>query len=192
VRILAQIQTLAVIQMKTLIIISFLSFWTTLLPAQKVRLEGDNSKYLCLNDSIAEAFEVLLNNEDVDSTISILYDFDNGRLPNSKSIIIWTHKGEGNIRLVEGCDKIMKDTTFSFNSTHLWQFISTTHFDDVSVPIKSERYRSHDKFYHITVIVPGRTFFVVVRDYERDIDKNKIGQSDTRVILANKIDSLLK
>jgi hypothetical protein len=179
--------------MRTLTIIPFLLFWTTLLNAQKVRLEGDNSRFLCLNDSIAETFEIKLKKVKVDSTISILYDYDNGRLPNSIRVVIWTHNGISNIRFVQGCDKITKDTTFNSNLTDLWKYIKATHFDDVSVPIKSGTGQSHDKFYHITVTTPTKSFFVVVRDNERkSSEKYKTPQSDTRVMLTNKIDELLK
>jgi predicted RND superfamily exporter protein len=179
--------------MKTLLIISLFLFLTTLLNAQKVRLEGDDSKYLCLNDSIAETFEVKLKKTKVDSTISILYDYDNGRLPNSIRVVIWTHNGISNIRLVQGCDKIYKDTTFTYNLTDLWKYIKTTHFDDVTVPIKSGTGQSHDKFYHITVTTSTKSFFVVVRDNERKkSEKYKTPESDTRVMLTNKIDDLLK
>lgn len=170
----------------------FVLFWTTL-SAQKVRLEGDNSKYLCLNDSIAETFENKLKQNKVDSTITILYDYDNERLPNSIRVLIWTHNGKSNLRLIQGCDKVIKDTTFTCNLTDLWKYIKTTHFDDVTVPIKSGTGQSHDKFYHITVTTPTKSFFIVVRDNERrSTEKYKTPESDKRVMLTNKIDALLK
>jgi hypothetical protein len=179
--------------MRTLTTISFLFFWTTLLNAQKVRLEGDNSKYLYLNDSITETFAMKLKKSKVDSTITILYDYDNGRLPNSIRVVIWTHNGTSNLRFIEGCDKIKKDTTYTCNLADLWKYIKATHFDDVSVPIKSGTGQSHDKFYHITVTTPAKSFFVVVRDNERkSTEKYKTPESDTRVMLTNKIDTLIK
>ena len=178
--------------MRQLIITSFfLLFWTTL-NAQKVRLEGDNSKYLCLNDSIAETFENKLKQNKVDSIITILYDYDNGRLPNSIRVIIWTHNGKSILKLVQGCDKVTKDATSPCNLTDLWKYIKMTHFDDVTVPIKSGTVQSHDKFYHITVTTPTRSFFVVVRDNERkSTEKYKTPESDTRIMLTNKIADLL-
>ena len=165
---------------------------TACIRAQKVRLEGDNSRYLCLNDSVVDNFGMQLKKKKVDSTITILYDYDNGRLPNSRSIIIWTHNGQSHIKLIEGCNKITKDTTYSINSTDLWGYIRVTHFDDVSVPIKSGTGQSHDKFYHITVTTPHKSFMVVVRDNQRKgSDKYKTPESDTRIMLTNKIDSLL-
>ena len=175
--------------MKIIVTIFFLFCGTTILFAQKVRLEGDNSPYLCLNDSIAEIFELKLNQNKIDSSITILYDFDNGRLQTSRRIIIWTDNGLSRIRLVQGCNKITIDTIYTFNSADLWQYISDTHFDDVTKPIKAGEYQSHDKFYHITVTIPKKSFFIVVRDYER---KSKAAQCDTRVILTNKIDALFK
>ena len=167
-------------------------FWTTILFAQKVRLEGDNSRYLCLNDSIAEAFEMKLKKSKVDSIITILYDYDNGRLPSSRRLLIWTHNGKSSIKVVEGCDKIIKDSIYSFNAASLWEYIKVTHFDDVTVPIKSGTGQSHDLFYHITINTPHKSFFIVVRDNERkNSNKNKIAQSDTRVILTNKIHELV-
>jgi len=179
--------------MNTLTIISFFLFWVSPLNSQKVRLAGDTSRYLCLNDSIAETFGVELKKSKIDSTITILYDFDNGRLQNSRRAIIWTHNGASTIRLVEGCDKITKDTTYTCSLTNLWQYINVTHFDDVTVPIKSGTGQSHDRFYHITVTTPTRKFFVVVRDNERrSTEKYPTPESDTRVMLTNKIDALMK
>src|SRR5688500_1030546 len=117
--------------MKTLTTLLFFLFSTTLLFAQKVRLEGDNSRYLCLNDSLAETFEETLQKRGVDSTISILYDYDNGRMPDSRSIIIWTHNGASHIRVIEGCSKIKKDITHPIDLVDLWSYIKTSHFDDV-------------------------------------------------------------
>lgn len=179
--------------MKTFLTISFVLFWINLLNAQKVRLEGDNSKYLCLNDSIAETFATKLKKSKVDSIITILYDYDNGRLPNSIRAVIWTHNGTSRIRIVQGCDKIIKDTIVTYNLADLWTYIKVTHFEDVSVPIKSGTGQSHDRFYHITVTTPAKSFFVVVRDNERKkTEKYKTPESDTRVMLTNKINDLLK
>ena len=178
--------------MKTLLIIITFLFLTTTLVAQKVRLEADNSPYLCLNDSIAETFELKLNKDKVDSTITILYDYDNGRSSNSKRIIIWTHKAQSKTRIIEGCDIIKKDTTYSLDFSNLWDYIRATHFDDVTVAIKSGTGQSHDNFYHITVNTPHKSFFVVVRDNERrSSSKYKTPESDSRVMLTNKIDKLV-
>ena len=118
----------------TLTILSFLLLSTTLV-AQKVRLVGDNSLYLCMNDSIIETFKMKLEKGKVDSTIAILYDFDNGRLDNSRRVVIWTHNGQSNIRIVDGCDKITMDTTYLFNAISLWEYIRKTSFADGNVPI---------------------------------------------------------
>jgi hypothetical protein len=80
-----------------------------------------------------------------------------------------------------------------YNLTDLWSYIKVTHFDDVSVPIKSGTGQSHDRFYHITVTTPAKSFFVVVRDNERKkTEKYNTPESDTRVMLTNKIADLLK
>jgi predicted RND superfamily exporter protein len=179
--------------MKTLTTLLFFLFSTTLLPAQKVRLEGDNSRYLCLNDSLAKTFEETLQKRDIDSTISILYDYDNGRMPDSRRIVIWTHNGASQIRVIEGCSKIKKDITHTISLVDLWSYINTSHFDDVSVPIKSGTGQSHDRFYHITIKTPTKSFFVVVRDNERrPTERYKNPESDTRIMLTNKIDTLVK
>jgi hypothetical protein len=123
--------------MKIPLIVLFLCCSMTLY-SQKVRLEGDSSRYLCLNDSIAATFKKTLDKEKVDSTISILYDYDNGRLPDSRQIIIWTHNGTGRIRIIDGCDRIEKDTAYSFNVKHLWDYIAVTKFDDLTVPISQD------------------------------------------------------
>lgn len=177
--------------MKTLLIILSSFLIVANATAQKVRLEGDNSPYLCLNDSVTQTFESSLQKQNIDSIISILYDYDNGRLPTSKTITIWTSHNQSHIRVVQGCDRLIKDTTYSFAASDLWQYINDTKFESVSVPIKSGRYQSHDKFYHITVTTPKNSFFVVVRDFERH-SKEKAAQLDTRVVLTNKIDSLIK
>ena len=178
--------------MKTFLTISIFTLLTSPLLAQKVRLEGDNSPFLCKNDSISETSAYKMKKNRIDSMISILYDFDNGRLPNSRRILIWTHSGKSYIRLIEGCDKIVKDTTWAFNSEPLWEFIKTNTFKSVSVPINSAYSQSHDEFYHITISLPKRDFFIVVRNYERKVDdRNKNALKDTRVILTNMIDNLL-
>jgi hypothetical protein len=179
--------------MKILAIASLLIFWTNIIVAQKVRLEGNNDRYLCLNDSIAETFEMKLKEAKIDSTITILYDFDNGRLSNSRSIIIGPHNGISNVRIIEGCDKIIRDTTYTCNLTSLWQYIGVTHFDDIAIPINSGTGQSHDKFYHITVTTPSKFFIVVVRDNQRKkSEKYKSPESDTRVMLTNKIEAIIK
>jgi hypothetical protein len=177
--------------MKTLLIIVLSLSIVANCFAQKVRLEGDNSPYLCLNDSVTHMFENSLQGQNVDSIISILYDYDNGRLPTSKTVTIWTHYNESNIRIVQGCDILMKDTAYSFNASDLWSYIRDTRFESVSIPIESGWHQSHDTFYHITVTTPQKSFFVVVRDFERK-SKEKTAQTDTRVILTNMIDTLLK
>jgi len=177
--------------MKFLLAIIFFLFSTSTLVAQRVRLEGDNSTYLCLNDSLAATFGMRLKKNKIDSTIAILYDYDNGRLPNSRRILIWTHDGKSNIKLVEGCAKIIKDTTYLFNADDLWEYIRVTNFDDVTVPIKSGTGQSHDMVYHITVNTPDKSFFIVVRNNERKSSvKYKAPESDTRIMLTNKIDEL--
>ena len=179
--------------MRTFLTITGFSFLLTNSFGQKVRLEGDTSKYLCLNDSVAETFAINLKENKVDSTITILYDFDNGRLQTSKRIVIWTRNGKSSLRIIQGCDKIFRDTTYPFNAENLWAYIHATHFDNFTVPIKSGTGQSHDRFYHITVSTPKRSFFVVVRDNERrSTPKNPTPESDTRVMLTNKIDSLVK
>ncbi len=177
--------------MKTLLVI-FLLISAATLHAQKVRLVDDHSKYLCLNDSIVETFALQLKKQKIDSIISILYDYDNGRLPNSKHIIIWTRKAQSKIRIIEGCDKILKDTTYSIGFSSLWKYIAITHFDDATIPIKSGTGQSHDMFYHITIKTPKKSFMIVVRDNERKVsDKYKTPEADSRVWLTNKIDELI-
>jgi hypothetical protein len=179
--------------MKILTTLLFLLFSTTLLFAQKVRLEGDNSRYICLNDSLADRFEDTLQKRGVDSTISILYDYDNGRIPDSRRIILWTHNGASHIRGIEGCSKIKKNITHPIDLNDLWSYIKTNRFDDVTVPVKSGTGQSHDRFYHITIKTPARSFFVVVRDNERrPTERYKHPESDTRIMLTNKIDTLVK
>jgi hypothetical protein len=175
---------------KKLVLIHIILCLAIVVYGQKQRLEGDDSPFLCKVDSVAETFMDKLHQARIDSTISILYDYDNGRLQNSRRAIFWTNNGESHIRLVEGCNEITKDTTFLFNSSDLWTFIDKSNFEDVTVAIKSKKYVSHDKFYHITVTAPHRNFFVVLRDYERKDNSNEV-QSDTRVVLANMIDKLL-
>ncbi|MFC0776464.1 hypothetical protein [Terrimonas alba] len=158
-----------------------------------MRLEGDDSEYLCLNDSISETFVKNLESKKVDSTITILYDYDNGRLPGSIRAMIWSDKGIGKVRIIQGCDRITKDTTFEYNLAELWRYIDQTKFDDVSIRIKSGNGQSHDMFYHITVATPTKSFIVVVRDNERQrTEKHKTPETDSRVMLTNKVDAILK
>jgi hypothetical protein len=179
--------------MKTLTTLLFFLFSTTLLFAQKVRLGGDNSRYLCLNDSLAGTFEETLQQSGVDSTISILYDYDNGRMPDSRRIIIWTNNGASHIRVIEGCSEIKKDIAHTIDLVDLWSYIKANQFDAVTVPIQSGTGQSHDRFYQITIKTPTKSFFVVVRDNERKpTDRYRQPESDTRIMLTNKIDTLVK
>lgn len=184
---------LAIKIMRIITTIMLFFVWANCLYAQKVRLVGDSSKYLCLNDSIAQTFSMSLKKAKIDSTIKILYDYDNGRLPNSVRAIIWTHDGVSNIRFIRGCDRITKDTIFTYNLDDLWKYIKMTHFDDVSIPIESGTGQSHDKCYSIEVTTPTKSLLVVVRDNERkSTEKYKYPEADSRVMLANKVDSLLR
>ena len=186
-------QTVGCNAMRTLTTLIFLLFNTTLLFAQKVRHEGDNSRYLCLNDSLSDRLEDALLKRGVDSTISILYDYDNGRMPDSRRIILWTHNGASHVRMIEGCSKIEKDITAPLDLNDFWSYIENNQFDDVTVPIKSGTGQSHDRFYHITIKTPARSFFVVIRDNERrPTERYKHPESDTRIMLTNKIDSLVR
>lgn len=160
--------------------------------AQKMRLEGDNSRFLCLNDSIAETFLSRLASKNVDSTISILYDYNNGRLPNSRKAIIWTTDGSTYLKVIEGCDKIIMDTTLGLSADCLWNFIGVTKFPDASTPIESKFYQSHDKFYHIEVKLPRKSFYFAIMNYEREEQTDKREQMDSRARLANMIDELIK
>lgn len=174
-----------------LLLVLLFSFATT--NAQKFRLEGDDSEYLCLNDSLADLFENALRKKGADNIISVLYDTDNGRLQTTLRAVIWTHKGIDSIRLIQGCDQIMKDTTISLNLSGLWQYINTTRFEDMSIPILSGTGQSHDKFYVIQVKTPKKEFQIAVRENERRPSvKHPLPEVDTRIALTNRIAALLK
>jgi hypothetical protein len=158
-----------------------------------MRVEGDNSIFICKSDSLASYFLNKLKKQKVDSIISILYDFDNGRVEKSRQIIIWIHEGSSNVKIIAGCDLITKDSVYNFNFLELLTYINKSKFKDVSVPIPSEVYISHDMCYHIEVLFPNKKFIAIVRDYERKQNvANNTSLTDTRIVLANMIDKLPK
>jgi hypothetical protein len=178
--------------MQVVLTIIFVISWFFTSTAQRVRLEGDDSKYLCLNDSLAKSFELRMARLNVDSIISIFYDYDNGRMQNSRRIFLWTHDGSTMIRLIEGCNTIIIDTAYAIKADSLWDYIRMNQFSDMTVPIKSGTGQSHDRYYKITVTTPLRTFYMVVRDNERKPStKHQNPENDSRIMLTNKIDSLI-
>jgi hypothetical protein len=177
--------------MQVVVIIIMFVFCYVTSVAQKVRLEGDDSEYLCLNDSLAESLKLQLTKLKVDSTIAIFYDNDNGRLQNSRRIILWTHDGTSMIRFIEGCNTLSIDTTYAINADSLWNYIHLNQFPEMTVPIKSGSGQSHDRYYKITVTTPKRSFYTVVRDNERKPSaKYQNPENDSRIMLTNKIDNL--
>ncbi|RZM23582.1 MAG: hypothetical protein EOO88_25705 [Pedobacter sp.] len=179
--------------MKTILFYFATFFLSAALYGQKQRLVGDDSRWLCKNDSISEVFIWQLRQQKVDSIISVLYDYDNGRLYDSKQIVFWTKNGINRLRLIEGCDSIRMDITVYTSLSPLWEFVRLNRFDPIQIPIPSFFDMSHDRFYYVELTAGKNEVIAIVRDFERTPDPRNIqALEDSRVILVNKIEDLLK
>ncbi len=151
---------------------------------QKVRLIDDNSTFLCIGDSLSHNFISDLKTQRVDSIISILYDYDNGRVEKSLHLIIWTMEGKSQIRKIRGCDDITSDTTYAVELKPIFAFIEKTKFKGLSEPIKSDMDVSHSMGYFTSVEIGKRAFELNVRDHHlRKTEANKEAIADARVKL---------
>ncbi len=177
--------------MKTLIIISTLIICTPTSAGQKVRLIDDSSTFLCIGDSLSHNFISNLKQQRVDSIISILYDYDNGRVEKAQHLIMWTKEGKSQVRKIRGCDDITSDTTYAVQLKPILVFISKTRFKGLSEPIKSDINVSHSMGYFTLVELGKRTFEVNVRDYHlQKTVGNKEAQNDARVKLIEMLAKL--
>jgi hypothetical protein len=159
---------------------------------QKVRHVRDESTFLCKGDSIEHSFLKKLKLQGVDTIITALYDFDNGRAEHSRHNIFWVHHGGNWLRSFTGCDHISADTTMEVNIKELFAYIGKAKFKGTEEAIETELYMSHNMGYFISISLPHRKININVRDYQRSkIAGNEKAQSDSRVILTNRIDSLL-
>lgn len=165
---------------------------------QKVRLEGDDSRFLCHSDSITHfAVKELIDNK-VDSIMTFIYDYDNGRVERAVTYIIWIDKGQGFVRQFGGCEQIKNDSTYNLYVSDLFDYYRQKRIDTITGQIEAEMWQSHDMGYYVTVYLPGQTKSYNIRDYERgkgyNIDGKRMdGQepkypSDPRVIWINKFE----
>ena len=174
----------------TVLILLILSFPAA---SQKVRYVGDESTFLCKGDSIEHLFLQKLKLQGVDTIITALYDFDNGRVEYSKHNILWKHNGISWLRSFKGCDNISGDTTMEIQIKVLLAFIDTAKFKKIQEPIETEVNISHDMGYFISIIFPNRNIQIDVKDYQRrKMTGNDKTLMDSRVAFTNMLDALLK
>lgn len=177
---------------KLLTILAFI-IWTLPSAGQKVRYVGDKSTFLCKGDSLEHALLEKLKLQGVDTVITALYDFDNGRVEHSQHNIFWKQNGITWLRTFKGCDNISGDTTVRVNLNELFAYITATKFKSIEEPIQTEVIISHNMGYFISAFFSAGHLDVNVRDYQRrKIPGNEKAIIDSRVVLTNMIDSLIK
>jgi hypothetical protein len=160
---------------------------------QKIRYVGDESTFLCKGDSIDHSFLEKLKLQGVDTIITAIYDFDNGRVEHSKHNVLWKRNGVSWLRTFNGCDVVSGDTTRKVNMDEILAYIDTAKFKGIEEPIETEVLISHNMGYFISISLPNRKIYIDVRDYQRSkIAGNEKALKDSRVTLANMLNALLK
>jgi hypothetical protein len=173
---------------KTFLILQVILLHSECLIAQKQRVVTDTSKYLCQNDSIAD---VLLNNlkvRGVDSIISVLYDYDNGRIENTTRIIIWSDNGYDSLRLIQGCDGKIRDSVLCENLFYLWEKVKNFYSIDLNERVSNSGYQSHDLGYSVDLFLPVCRDWFSIRNYQRRNHLEKVNSPDARVVFINSLE----
>lgn len=179
--------------MQTFLTILAFIIWTFPSAGQKVRYVGDESPFSCKGDSIEHAFLEKLKSQGIDTVITALYDFDNGRVEHSQHNIFWKQNGISWLRTIKGCDNIAGDTILKVNLSEIFAYIDATKFKSIEEPIRTEVIISHNMGYFISAFLSTGQLDINVRDYQRSkMPGNEKALSDSRVILTNMIDSLIK
>lgn len=151
---------------------------------QKVRLEGDVSQFVCAADSI-EHFTIRdLKDSGVDSIMTCLYDYDNGRVSRAVHYILWTKSGKEKIRVIRGCDCItVKDSLLSGQVTALFRFYTTKKVDEAEGYLPSRS--SHDMGYSVKN-------YLSTKKYSRFRVKDDVRHfNDPKVAFVNEFDKLI-
>lgn len=178
--------------MKLLIFIIFLLALSFACVAQKQPLVGDNSRYMCLNDSLLETAYIDLRANQVDSLITVLDDYDNGRVAKSKSAILWQFNGKSYGRIMIGYDSTFVDSTFELDLVELWTLVNDPRLRDTVTQIKPFSYRSHGMFHYVSVTVGQSEFFFSVWDDQRSMTESWVkSEIDPRISFVNLIAKLL-
>lgn len=161
--------------------------------SQKQRLEGDDSRYLCLNDSISEFVLDSLRAKGQDSIITVLYDYDNGRMQNNQRIVIWQFNGKGYARVISGCDRIINDTLVELDLTQAWEAINNMTVGLLTSQIKPYSYASHGMGHFVTIHFGSVEFSFYVRDDQgKATETLDIAKVDARIRVVKWIVQALK
>ncbi len=159
-------------QMKKVLIYTVLFILAAPLYGQKMKQKVAKSRFVCVADSLEYyAVKGLVENQ-VDSIMSFLYEYDNGRVEEAVHYIIWLHEGRGQLRAISGCNQIGKDNTADFESGLLFDFYAQQH-DQLKKPMKNGGWQSHDMGYYIKVYLPGQTNEFNIRDNQRFEEESK-------------------
>ncbi len=174
--------------------ISFLSLLCICLNAQKERLKGDTSKFLCKSDSIYFYEIARLVDKKVDGIVSLRYDYDNGRVERARTFIFWKDDSIQKLRTYSGCDSIVNDTVQNFPVELVFQFYKDHQLDTLKNQgrIKSSLWVSHNMGYFVTIYLPGKTekFRVTqinLMDLRSSLKEGKSDYIDSRSLFVNSI-----
>jgi hypothetical protein len=160
-------------QMKQALIYIVLLFLAVPLYGQKTKPKVAKSRFVCVADSLDYYAVKGLVESQVDSIMTFLYDYDNGRVEEAVHYIIWLHEGKGKIRAISGCNQIGKANTADFDSGRLFNFYAQQHAQ-LEKPMKNSSWQSHDMGYYIKVYLPGQTNEFNIRDNQRFEEDPKV------------------
>ena len=162
---------------------------TLIVFGQKQRLDGDNSRFFCVSDSIYLYAVTRLVDNGVKPIMTFKYDYNNGRVLEAVQYILWLDNEVGHMKIITGCDKItIKDTTFSTEINNLFDYYKLNRIDTIKRELDPPKIRmSHDMGYYITVYLTGKKEHYYIRDYERA--DNLI---DPRVLWVNMFEKIVR
>jgi len=177
------------------LIFSFLLFFTMGSFAQKQRLVGDDSRFLCVADSINYFSIKSLTDRRIQLIFSILYDYDNGRVSEAKHYILWKDNETGRMKTITGCDNpSTSDSSFILEPGNLFNYFDSCKIDTISRELTMISMMSHDMGYFVTVYLSGQEKSFRIRDCDLDIYneqyRNGFG-NDPRVTWINMFEKLI-
>jgi hypothetical protein len=156
---------------------------------QKQLLDGDNSRFFCVSDSINHFAVTGLVDNGIKPIMTFNYDYNNGRVPDAVQYVLWLDNEVGHMKIITGCDKItIKDTTFSTEIHNLFDYYKLNRIDTITRELEPPKIRmSHDMGYYITVYLPEKKEHYYIRDYERACNLK-----DPRVLWVNMFEKIVR
>lgn len=151
----------------------YVSFFILLLPllvsAQKERLEGDDSRFLCATDSLRYYFKTdTLDAERVDSLLELWYFYDNGRVEEEVAAFIWKKAGKNYLKIFTGCDETSETSIIDLKRTDYFTLFHKAQLDTSEIYLLS--FDSHEYGYDFTISEGQNTQHGYVRNSRRGYD----------------------